>query len=133
MKEPKKLTVAQLHRAWELGATHYQVFGRHAELLKSSESGGWLGRLVNRDGEDGKSDEAWEPITTDDVDDPQPVPTLEDHHVEMMGEIQMLLIEKYNIGPFDSARLIGVLRHELTRVRHQKQVWEFATKLTEEA
>ena len=132
-QKPKKLTVAQLHRAWELGATHYRVFGRHAELLKKDEFDGWLGRLVTRDGVDGKSDEQWEPIPADDVDDPQPVPTLEDHHVEMMGEIQMLLIEKYNMGPFDSARLIGVLRHELTRVRHQKQVWEFATKLTEGA
>jgi len=131
MKEPKKLTVAQLHRAWELGATHYHVFGRHAELLKSSESGGWLGRLVNRDGKDGKSDEAWEPVTTDDVDDPQPVPTLEDHHVEMMGEIQMLLIEKYNMRPSDSAQVISNLENHFAALRWLKTEPGAATKLIE--
>lgn len=120
MKEPKKLTVAQLHRAWELGATHYHVFGRHAELLKKDGSDGWLGHLVNRDGVDGKADEQWEPVTTGDVDDPQPVPSLEDHHVEMMGEIKALMIEKYGVGIFDLARLMEVLRHELARIRHQE-------------
>ena len=131
-QEPK-LTVAQLHRAWELGATHYSVLGRGICDLLKQDGGSWQAWMIERDGTDAKPDKGWELITTDDVNNPQPVPTLEDHHVEIMGRIQLLLIEKYNMGPFDSARLIGVLRHELTRMRHQKQVWEFATKLTEEA
>lgn len=118
MNQEPKLTVAQLHRAWELGVTHYQVFGRHAELLKSSESGGWLGRLVNRDGKDGKSDEAWEPVTTDDIDDPQPVPTLEDHHGEIMEDIAALLMDKYKISAKQTLQLLVVPIRENLKAMH---------------
>jgi len=127
-QKPKQLTVAQLHRAWELGATHYQVLGRGICDLLKQDGGSWQAWLVERDGKDGKPDKGWEPISSDDIDDPQPVPTLEDHHTEMMGEIQEVLLEKYKMELLDSIRLIGVLRHELTRISHQKDELALADK-----